>query len=70
MPCMSPLVERIYKRRGLGLQIFSRFENLESRAVQTIGSLLGLHPGAAEAFGWGERITLKGGRFVAEGGAP
>jgi hypothetical protein len=69
MPRMSPLLEQIYKSRGLDPQIVSRFDNLASRAVQTIGSLLESYPGAAEAFGWQERITLQQGRFVAEGGA-
>lgn len=59
MPRMSPLLEQIYKSRGLYPQIVSRFENLESRAVQTTSDEPVLR-----------RITLKQGRFVTEGGAP
>jgi hypothetical protein len=56
---MSPLLEQIYKSRGLYPQIVSRFENLESRAVQTTSDEPVLR-----------RITPKQGRFVTEGGAP
>jgi metal-dependent HD superfamily phosphatase/phosphodiesterase len=51
MPRMSPLLEQIYKSRGLDPQIVSRFENLESQAVQTIESVLERYPGAAQAYG-------------------
>jgi metal-dependent HD superfamily phosphatase/phosphodiesterase len=50
MPRMSPLLERIYKNRGLDPDIVSRFEDLESWAVQTIRSLVRHYPQAAAAY--------------------
>ena len=50
MPRMSPLLEQIYKSRGLNPDIVAHFEDLESWAIQTIQSTLESHPRAALAY--------------------
>lgn len=50
MPRMSPLLAQIYKSRGLNPEIVSRFEDLESWAVETIQSLLADYPLAAQVY--------------------
>lgn len=50
MPRMSPLLERIYKSRGLDPQIVSGFEDLESSAVQTAEAALEAYPIAAKLY--------------------
>jgi hypothetical protein len=50
MPRMSPLLEQIYKSRGLNPDIVAHFEDLESWAIQTIQSALESYPRAALAY--------------------
>ena len=49
MPRMSPILERIYKSRGLDPEIVAHFEDLESWAVRAIRSTLSDFPRAARA---------------------
>lgn len=50
MPRMSPLLEQIYKSRGLDPEIVSYFEDLEGWATATIRATLEPYPRATQAY--------------------
>ncbi len=50
MPRLSPMLERIYKSRGLDPEIVAHFEDLESWALRSIRSTLVGYPRSTRAF--------------------
>jgi hypothetical protein len=63
---MSPLLERIYKSRGLNSQIVSR-KVLRTRPKELVRVMAAAQPESDEPVL--RRLALRQGRLVAEGGA-